>query len=120
MMVEQFGMSERLGPVAFGRKQQLVFLGRNNGERQSYSEEVGQMIDDGIRCPIDGGYARASRILSDHRALLDRLTAELIRSRDARRVGRQSTIAVRVRPDDRITVVATLNGTRVASRGRSD
>src|SRR5262249_44304651 len=40
-MVTEFGMSERLGPVAFGRKQQMIFLGRDIGEQRDYSERVG-------------------------------------------------------------------------------
>ncbi len=79
MMVKQFGMSERLGPVAFGRKQQMAFLGRDLGEQQNYSEEIGEVIDEEIGRLIDGGYARATSILSDHRDVLDRVAAELIR-----------------------------------------
>jgi cell division protease FtsH len=78
-MVKQFGMSERLGPVAFGRKQQMVFLGRDLGEQQNYSEEIGEVIDQEIRRLIDDGYARAVSVLSDHRDLLDRIAAELIK-----------------------------------------
>src|ERR1043166_2900225 len=44
-MVTEFGMSDRLGPVAFGRKQQMIFLGRDIGEQRDYSEHVGEMID---------------------------------------------------------------------------
>ena len=47
-MVTEFGMSERLGPVAFGRKQQMIFLGRDIGEQRDYSEHVGEMIDEEI------------------------------------------------------------------------
>jgi cell division protease FtsH len=79
-MVKQFGMSDRLGPVAFGRKQQLVFLGRAIGEQRNYSEQVGEVIDDEIRRLIDQGYARATSILREHRDLLDRLAAELLKS----------------------------------------
>jgi cell division protease FtsH len=78
-MVKQFGMSERLGPVAFGRKQQMVFLGRDLGEQQNYSEEIGEVIDQEIRRLIDDGYARAVSVLSDHRDLLDRIATELIK-----------------------------------------
>jgi cell division protease FtsH len=78
-MVKQFGMSERLGPVAFGRKQQMVFLGRDLGDQQNYSEEIGEVIDQEIRRLIDNGYARAVSVLSDHRDLLDRIAAELIK-----------------------------------------
>jgi cell division protease FtsH len=79
-MVKECGMSERLGPVAFGRKQQMVFLGRDIGEQKDYSEHVGELIDDEIRRLIDGAYARATSILLEHRGLLDSLARELIRA----------------------------------------
>jgi cell division protease FtsH len=77
-MVKVFGMSERLGPVAFGRKQQMVFLGRDIGEQRDYSQHVGELIDDEIRRFLDEGFARASTILRAHLDLLDRLAHALI------------------------------------------
>jgi cell division protease FtsH len=77
-MVKQWGMSDKLGPVAFGHKQQMVFLGRDIGEQKDYSEHVGEMIDDEIRRLIDEAYVRATAILREHRALLDRLARELL------------------------------------------
>jgi cell division protease FtsH len=77
-MVTEFGMSERLGPVAFGHKQQMVFLGRDIGEQRDYSERVGEMIDDEIHRVLDEALARATSILREHRGLLDRLAKELI------------------------------------------
>jgi len=77
-MVTQFGMSERLGPVAFGRKQQMIFLGRDIGELKDYSEHVGQVIDEEIRRLLEEAHARAMSILRQHRQLLDRLATELI------------------------------------------
>jgi cell division protease FtsH len=77
-MVTEFGMSERLGPVAFGRKQQMIFLGRDIGEQRDYSERVGQMIDEEIHRFLEEALARATSILGEHRGLLDRLARELI------------------------------------------
>jgi cell division protease FtsH len=77
-MVTEFGMSERLGPVAFGRKQQMIFLGRDIGEQRDYSERVGQMIDEEIHRFLEEALARATSIVSEHRGLLDRLARELI------------------------------------------
>jgi cell division protease FtsH len=77
-MVTEFGMSERLGPVAFGRKQQMIFLGRDIGEQRDYSEHVGEMIDEEIRRVLDEAHARAVALLRAHRALLDRLARELM------------------------------------------
>ena len=77
-MVTEFGMSERLGPVAFGRKHQMIFLGRDIGEQRDYSERVGQIIDEEIHRFLEESLARATSIVSEHRGLLDRLARELI------------------------------------------
>jgi cell division protease FtsH len=79
-MVTEFGMSERLGPVAFGRKQQMIFLGRDIGEQRDYSERVGEMIDEEIRNLLDQAHARALAIVREHRTMLDRLAMELLAS----------------------------------------
>ncbi len=78
-MVKEWGMSDRLGPVAFGRKHQMVFLGRDIGEQRDYSEHVGELIDDEIRRLIDAAYQRATAILIEHRGVLESLARELIR-----------------------------------------
>jgi cell division protease FtsH len=77
-MVTDFGMSERLGPVAFGRKRQMIFLGREIGEQRDYSERVGEVIDEEVRTVLEEAHARATTILCEHRGLLDRLARELI------------------------------------------
>jgi cell division protease FtsH len=77
-MITQFGMSERLGPVAFGHKQQMIFLGRDIGEQKDYSQHVGELIDDEIHSMLDECHARATAILKEHRDLLDRLARELL------------------------------------------
>jgi cell division protease FtsH len=77
-MVTEFGMSDRLGPVAFGRKQQMIFLGRDIGEQRDYSEHVGGLIDDETHRLLEEAHARATSILREHRDLLDRLAHELI------------------------------------------
>ncbi len=77
-MVTEFGISERLGPGAFGRKQQMIFLGRDIGEQRDYSERVGHMIDEEIHGFLEEGLARATSILREHRDLLDYLARELI------------------------------------------
>jgi cell division protease FtsH len=79
-MVKEFGMSQRLGPVAFGRKRQLVFLGRQIGEQRDYSDKGGELIDEEIRRVLDEGYAAGLTILRQHRDELDRLARELLRA----------------------------------------
>ena len=79
-MVTTFGMSDLLGPVAFGRKQQMIFLGRDIGEQKDYSEHIGELIDQEIHSLLDEGHARATVLLRKHRDLLDHLAHELLGS----------------------------------------
>jgi cell division protease FtsH len=77
-MVTQYGMSEKLGPLAFGKKDEMVFLGREISEQRNYSDEVAAKIDSEVRAIIDNGFARAKAALTEHREVLDRLAALLV------------------------------------------
>jgi cell division protease FtsH len=77
-MVKQYGMSERLGPVCLGRRQDVAFLGREIPEQRDYSDETAQTIDDEVRALIAEGYATVLAIVADHRAVLDRIAALLL------------------------------------------
>jgi cell division protease FtsH len=70
-MVTQWGMSEKLGTVTMGRKEELVFLGRDLGEQRNFSEEVAQLIDEEVRSLIKDAYETAKRILTEQRAKMD-------------------------------------------------
>ncbi|MFL5757791.1 MAG: cell division protein FtsH, partial [Chloroflexota bacterium] len=76
-MVTEFGMSDRLGPLSFGKRDELVFLGREIGEQRNYSDEVAKTIDEEVRAIIDRAYERAQEVLVTHRHRLDGL-AELL------------------------------------------
>ena len=60
-MVTQFGMSELIGPLAVGDKEQEIFLGREFAQRREISERTAQMVDDEVKRLIDEAYARAMR-----------------------------------------------------------
>ncbi len=77
-MVTRYGMSEKLGPMTFGEKQELVFLGKEIGEQREYSEKVAQEIDEEVRSIIQRAYERAKEILRTHRDKLDRLAQALM------------------------------------------
>ncbi|HEY5628900.1 MAG TPA: cell division protein FtsH, partial [Candidatus Limnocylindrales bacterium] len=77
-MVTEFGMSDRLGPLSFGKRDELVFLGREIGEQRNYSDDVAKMIDEVVRSLIDNAYERATQVLTTHRDRLDRLADKLI------------------------------------------
>ena len=70
-MVTQWGMSEKLGTVTMGHKEELVFLGRDLGEQRNYSEEIAALIDEEIRGLVNDGYETAKRILTEKRAQLE-------------------------------------------------
>jgi cell division protease FtsH len=77
-MVTQYGMSDKLGPLQFGRKEEMIFLGREISEQRNYSDEVAAKIDAEVREIIDRAYDRAREALSAHRAILDKLADLLI------------------------------------------
>ncbi len=77
-MVTEFGMSEKLGPLAFGKRDELVFLGREIGEQRNYSDDIARQIDEEVRTIIDQAYARAQQVLSQHRDKLDELARKLV------------------------------------------
>ncbi|HSO30263.1 MAG TPA: ATP-dependent zinc metalloprotease FtsH [Candidatus Sulfomarinibacteraceae bacterium] len=77
-MVTEFGMSDRLGPLSFGKRDELVFLGREIGEQRNYSDEIAKQIDEEVRAIIDRAYERATQVLTSHRDRLEALAQKLI------------------------------------------
>jgi len=77
-MVMRYGMSERLGPLAFGRRDELIFLGRQIAEERNYSEEIAKQIDEEVHEIIDRGYRRAKEVLSARREKLDQIVERLM------------------------------------------
>jgi len=78
-MITEYGMSERLGPVALGHKDELIFLGREIGEQKNYSEKIAEAIDEELHNLIDKAYKRAYEILEQHRAQLDLVAQTLVK-----------------------------------------
>jgi cell division protease FtsH len=77
-MVTQFGMSERIGPLAVGDKEQEIFLGREFAQRREISERTAEMVDDEVKRLVDEAYARATEIVNENRELLDRIAVALL------------------------------------------
>ncbi len=77
-MVTQYGMSEKLGPLALGKKEELVFLGREIGEQRNYSEAVAQEIDNEVRNLINRAYSVAREILVRHKDKLATVSEKLM------------------------------------------
>ena len=78
-MIKEFGMSDKLGPVTFGEKEELVFLGRELGEQKNYSEEIAARIDQEIQRIITEAENKAYEILSKHEKTLRKIAKILIR-----------------------------------------
>ncbi len=66
-MVTQFGMSDKLGPITFVEKEELVFLGKEIGEHRNYSDEVAQAIDEEVQDLVDQAYRHAHNVLTGNR-----------------------------------------------------
>ncbi len=77
-MVTEYGMSDRLGPLSFGKRDELVFLGREIGEQRNYSDDVAKTIDEEVRAIIDRAYERAMDVLITHRPKLEALAEKLV------------------------------------------
>ncbi|MET0113730.1 MAG: ATP-dependent zinc metalloprotease FtsH3 [Limnospira maxima] len=77
-MITRFGMSDRLGPVALGRQQGNVFLGRDIMSERDFSEETASAIDEEVRALVDEAYKRARQVLEENRPVLDSLAEMLI------------------------------------------
>jgi len=78
-MVTEFGMSDTLGPLAFGKKDELVFLGREISEQRNYSDEVAFQIDQEIRQLVDTAHQRAHDVLTQNFDKLEAIAQLLIR-----------------------------------------
>ncbi len=78
-MVTEWGMSEKLGPRTFGKREELVFLGREITEQRNYSEDVARAIDDEVREIIDHATSVAREILNKYRNILDMVAARLMK-----------------------------------------
>ena len=77
-MVTQWGMSEKLGPRTFGKRESMVFLGRDIAEQRDYSEKVAEQIDDEVRELVDRARDRARGILTQCREKLEALATVLM------------------------------------------
>jgi cell division protease FtsH len=77
-MVCEWGMSDALGPLTFGKKEEQIFLGREIAQHQDYSEDTAIRIDHEIKRFVTANYERAKSFLEDHRVALDKIAEELL------------------------------------------
>jgi len=77
-MVTRLGMSDELGPMVYGQKEELVFLGREISEQRDYSESIAEKIDAEVHDLVRDAYARAKEILTEYRTSLDTIAQYLV------------------------------------------
>jgi cell division protease FtsH len=77
-MVCSWGMSKKMGPLAYGKKDEQIFLGKEIGHAKDYSETTAIAIDDEVKAFVMDGYNRARRILEDNTELLHRVAKLLL------------------------------------------
>src|SRR5256885_1005401 len=78
-MVTEYGMSSRIGPMALGHKEELVFLGRDFGEQRNYSEQTAREIDEEVRRIIQEAFDKAYHILLQNKTRLIMISERLIK-----------------------------------------
>jgi cell division protease FtsH len=77
-MVTRWGMSDKLGPMAFGKKEELVFLGREIGEQRDFSEAVAEEIDSEVRNLVASAHKLAGKLLKKHKDKLNEVANYLL------------------------------------------
>jgi len=98
-MVTKYGFSEKLGMINYDTSDDEVFIGRDIGHTKSYSESTSKVIDDEVKSIIDRCHEQATKILMDHRDVLDRLAALLI---ERERITREEFEALFEQNDEKI------------------
>lgn len=77
-MITRLGMSEELGPMVYGQKDELVFLGREISEQRDYSEAIAEKIDQEVHKLVQAAYLQAKKILTKYRKNLDQVAEKLL------------------------------------------
>jgi len=77
-MVCEWGMSEAMCPLTFGKKEEQIFLGREIAQHQDYSEDTALKIDHEVKRFITDNYDRAKQVLQQHKPSLEKVAAELL------------------------------------------
>jgi cell division protease FtsH len=77
-MVCEYGMSDALGPLTFGKKEEQIFLGREIAQHQDYSEDTAIRIDQEIKRIVTDNYVRARHLIETYRDALNRIAEQLL------------------------------------------
>jgi len=77
-MVTMYGMSDQIGPLSYGKKEDAIFLGKDVATQKNYSEKTAIMIDEEVRKIVESCYKKAYEILKENRLLLDKMAEMLL------------------------------------------
>ena len=77
-MVCEWGMSEKMGPLTYGAKEEQVFLGKDFSQQKNFSDQTAKLIDQEVKALVMGGYSNAHEILTDNREILEKLALALL------------------------------------------
>jgi cell division protease FtsH len=77
-MVCEWGMSDKMGPLSYGKKEEQIFLGREFATHKDYSEETAKNIDAEVISIVTRNYEKAKKLLSDHIDILHKIAGELL------------------------------------------
>jgi cell division protease FtsH len=77
-MVCEWGMSHKMGPLSYGKKEEQIFLGREFATHKDYSEDTAKQIDEEVGSVVKRNYDKARKLLGDHIEILHRIAAELL------------------------------------------
>ncbi len=99
-MVCEWGMSDELGPLSYGKKGEHIFLGREISQHRDYSEETARQIDESVKKIILDANDRVSRILSENKDILTAIAKELL-EKETIMLEDMNIIIARLRPDER-------------------
>ena len=77
-MVCEWGMSEKMGPLTYGTKEEQVFLGKDFSQQKNFSDQTAKLIDQEVKTLVMGGYEKAYEIITEHRDLLEKMALALL------------------------------------------
>ncbi len=97
-MVRVWGMSEKLGPLAYGQHEEHIFLGREIAQQRDYSEETARKIDAEVQSIVTGAYLRAKKVLSENMDILEKL-AELLLEKETVMGKELDELIAKMRPE---------------------
>ena len=122
-MVCEWGMSEKMGPLTYGSKEQQVFLGMDSKQKH-FSEETANSIDQEVRALVMGGYEKAREILTDHRDSLEKMAIALLDRETLTGLEIKEIIDGKIPPEDgiktKVETEATVPSVKISQKKPND